>query len=194
MDRSREDWLYSAKEKLDNLLERQTGKRSPDCFISIGAAFKGDRKGKVLGNCYTTDGKPHIFITARYGEKDTTNVLAVLLHELIHAACPGHGHGGDFKKMAKACSFESPLTHLNLSFALERELKKIAEVLPKFPMVALRPLKGKPEGGKKKQSTRMLKTQCPLEDCGYIARVSRMWLDIAGPPVCPQCRKTMEQV
>jgi hypothetical protein len=43
-----------------------------------------------------------------------------------------------------------------------------------------------------KQSTRMLRCQCTA--CGYIARVSRRWLDQAGPPICPTDRIAMATV
>ena len=36
---------------------------------------------------------------------------------------------------------------------------------------------------RRKQSTRMLKCQCPL--CAYSCRTTRVWLLRAGPPLCP---------
>lgn len=34
-----------------------------------------------------------------------------------------------------------------------------------------------------KQGTRLLKCQCAT--CGYTVRVTRKWLGLAGPPICP---------
>jgi hypothetical protein len=34
-----------------------------------------------------------------------------------------------------------------------------------------------------KQGTRMLKCDCSA--CGYTVRITRKWLDAAGPPICP---------
>lgn len=46
-------------------------------------------------------------------------------------------------------------------------------------------------GGKKKQSTRMIKASCP--ECGYTVRVTRKWLDTAGAPICPACEEQMKE-
>lgn len=43
----------------------------------------------------------------------------------------------------------------------------------------------------KKQTTRMLKVQCPA--CGYLARVTRKWLEEAGTPTCPCGERMVER-
>jgi hypothetical protein len=37
-----------------------------------------------------------------------------------------------------------------------------------------------------KQGTRMLKCECSV--CGYTVRITRKWLTLAGPPICPTDR------
>ena len=37
-----------------------------------------------------------------------------------------------------------------------------------------------------KQGTRMLKCECL--SCGYTVRITRKWLTLAGPPICPTDR------
>jgi hypothetical protein len=39
------------------------------------------------------------------------------------------------------------------------------------------------------QATRLLKVQCST--CGYVARVTKRWIDKAGAPVCPTDRAPM---
>lgn len=36
---------------------------------------------------------------------------------------------------------------------------------------------------REKQATRYMKCQCG--ECGYLARVTRKWIESAGEPVCP---------
>jgi hypothetical protein len=35
-----------------------------------------------------------------------------------------------------------------------------------------------------KQTTRLIKCECA--ECGYLARVTRLWLDTKGAPQCPE--------
>lgn len=42
-----------------------------------------------------------------------------------------------------------------------------------------------------KQTTRQLKIQCPA--CGYLARVTRKWLEEAGTPTCPCGERMVER-
>jgi hypothetical protein len=42
-----------------------------------------------------------------------------------------------------------------------------------------------------KQGTRLLPCKCPA--CGYAARVTRKWLSLSGPPICPHDQIPMAQ-
>jgi hypothetical protein len=37
-----------------------------------------------------------------------------------------------------------------------------------------------------KQGTRLVKCECSA--CGYLARVTRKWISLSGPPICPSDR------
>lgn len=41
----------------------------------------------------------------------------------------------------------------------------------------------------RRQTCRLLKVECPT--CGYIARVTRKWLDARGAPICPTDQEPM---
>lgn len=190
---TREEWLHRAKNELDKLIKRQCGVSTPECLLSISSPLRGDRNGKVLGSCYYTDGRPHIMISPRLGRQDeesTARVLDVFLHELIHTITQGHGHRGLFREYARKCHLQGPMTATTASPALKRHLLDIISIIGIIPGEPLRPKQKTPAGGKKPQKNRQHKVYCPEEDCGYIARVSRMWLDIS-PPICPQCHIVM---
>jgi hypothetical protein len=46
--------------------------------------------------------------------------------------------------------------------------------------------KGRPSTGPKKQKTHLMKCECP--GCGYLARITAVWLREKGAPICPECQ------
>jgi hypothetical protein len=71
---------------------------------------------------------------------------------------------------------QGPMRHTTASPALAARLASIAEALGPLPHAALDWSK------RKKQTTRLLKTQCW---CGYTVRVARTWVERVGPSHCP---------
>lgn len=60
----------------------------------------------------------------------------------------------------------------------------VTEGAAKASLTMLLKKKRKPEPEKKvKQSSRMLKCECPT--CGYVARTTRYWIKERGTPACP---------
>lgn len=70
---------------------------------------------------------------------------------------------------------------------LHPRLDKIASRLGDYPHSKLNPA----ESPIKKQTTRMLKVECP--ESGYLVRMTRKWLDEVGAPKCPCHDETMEE-
>lgn len=183
---TREEWLNQAAERLNRLIaERTTLKPAKKVLISCGWPRK-ERGGQVLGTCTPAKhggGVQHIFVTPRLNRG--ADVLAVLLHELIHAAddCQNQ-HKGEFRKAHKAVGFvDKPTTSVP-----GRELKALLGVIAKdlgaYPHKALTPVDAT------KQTTRMLKVECP--GCGCLVRMTRAWLDRTGAPTCA-CGEPMEE-
>src|SRR5690606_21063153 len=131
------------------------------------------------------DGVPHIFISPLLD--DPLDVLSTLLHEVIHAMTPGEGHKGGFVEIAKKVGFTSPWTSTPMGDDLHPRLDKIASRLGDYPHSKLNPA----ESPVKKQTTRMLKVECP--ESGYLVRMTRKWLDEVGAPKCPFHDETMEE-
>jgi hypothetical protein len=128
----------------------------------------------------------------------TCNPGEVLIHELAHAEnhtngvhdCSGKAHNKHFKTMAE---------RLGLKCAEKRDKrygwgftdldKPASDFLAKIKFNASAFDATRLEEGKvSKQSTRLLKVECP--QCGYTARVTQKWVDV-GLPTCP-CGSEME--
>jgi hypothetical protein len=151
--------------------------------VSIGWPH-GARGGKggadTIGQCWYDSGssdKHHeIFISPSQG--DGARIIDILAHELCHViAGPKAKHGAAFKAVAVAIGLTGKMT---ATVAGEPMKELAADIIRKH---------GKYPGGKLsalrkigKQGTRLLKCEC--ETCGYIARVTRKWIDDVGEPTC----------
>lgn len=179
--RTREDWLQESIKVLKETVFADAGITVPDVYVSVGFP-KGSRgsKNKAIGQCHpselSADEKAHIFIHPELDQ--STRVLDVLVHELIHAVdgCES-GHKGAFKQMATKCGLTGKMTATEASPELVERLNVIVQQIGEYPHARL------DSSGGKKQGTRMIKCECP--ECGYIAYTSRKWLDELGAPVCP---------
>ena len=156
--------------------------------ISTGFPSRGAGRGnkQTIGQCWDQarikDNICQIYISPVLA--DPLKVLGVLVHELVHAAvgCK-HGHKAPFKQAATALGLTGKMTSTTESPELVARLAVLAERLGPYPHAAL------DLTGRKKQTTRMIKTEC--EPCGYIARLSRKAIDEHGAPICPSCMDQM---
>lgn len=89
-----------------------------------------------LGECWPSwtrdDGVPHIVISQSI--TDALTILAVLVHELIHASddCRS-GHGPWFRAWARAVGLEGPFPSTKAGPRLRRQLRPIAQGLGRYP-------------------------------------------------------------
>ena len=96
----------------------------------------------------------------------------------------GVGHGPAFKRAMTKVGLEGKPTATTAGKALRARLAKLETKLGGYPHDTLNV-----NGGKKKQTTRLIKVECA--PCDYIARVTRKPLDRIGPPICPGCHEVM---
>ncbi len=190
---NREVWLHKALTQFRKWFIQEDQPLPDHIRLSCGYPLG---KRKAAGECWSDtcseDGAREIYISPRLD--DPVNVLAVLIHELVHAALPyGEGHGKLFRKLATSLGLIGRMTATLAGPELTERLAKTVKKLGSYPHASLT-LNGKGgvgggpgdvggPGGRKKQTARQLKTQCPT--CGYLARVSKKWLEEAGPPICP---------
>lgn len=203
---TREAWLRAAVEVFRPRFVEIGYPLPEQVRVSVGFGSTGARQENqtVLGVTYkravTEDNVNEVFISPE--DADTASMLETLLHELIHVAddCES-AHRGAFAEMATRLGFEGPMTHTPASIELQAELLTIADALGEYPgakmtlpsrktaQVPVGP-DGKPvkvHSGAAPQTNRMLKVTCTEPECpaaGYVARVSRKWLEV-GAPRCP---------
>ena len=174
-----QQWLHDAKALIDPLFIMNGITPKP---VNITRGFMentrsgGKAKGKVIGQCHYSalDGVAQIYIDPR-----EENVLHILAHELTHAYLPGHGHDVVFKKAAYSIGLIGKPTATVAGPDFTSDMEAIADILGEDPHSPLA------ESTKKKQGTRQIKCQCNV--CGVPFRLTRMWIDLAGPEnvICP---------
>ncbi|MET9729322.1 hypothetical protein ABZZ79_01265 [Streptomyces sp. NPDC006458] len=215
---TREQWLHAAI----NLLRPDfvaLGLPIParvQISVGFGYGAKAESK-KILGECWsksaTVDRVNHIFISPEI--TDVVDVLATVVHELVHAADDNvNGHKGRFAKVAKALGLTGQMTATYAGPELAKKLRSIAEQLGAYPHSALYPMgapislpkpkEEAPEGddrdetegegeteapvssGPKKQGTRMLKVVCSEDcECGGYTVRTTQKWLAMGTPRCP---------
>jgi hypothetical protein len=174
---TREQWLEAFVEAVRPWFKEVGATLPKKVRVSVGFPFNAK---KAIGQCWyaesSADKAPQIFVSPVLGT--VTEVDHVVIHELVHASGLT-GHGKDFRKVAVALGLEGKMTATTAGPELRKRLTALTKTLGTFPHAALDPS----GGAKKKQTTRMIKTECG--ECGYVARLSQKWIDEVGAPHCP---------
>lgn len=182
MHSTRETWLLAAVELLRPLLKTSECELKAPVKVSIGVGTK-----KAIGFCYNAECAHdkvtrHVFICARL--TDTTEVLATLLHELVHAGLPdGVKHGKPFRTVVRALGLagKPTATYAEKDSPLHKQLLEIAEQLGEYPHVGLNPVRKKdkpPAGG-------WIKYVSKTNPEEYYLRLSPKSLEMGGAPTDP---------
>jgi len=182
---TREEWLMAAAQAVRPLFDEQGAADYPKFRVSCGFP-KGGRK--AIGQAWTPkasgDETAELFISPKLEKLTQYGVVDTLVHELIHAIVGNEeGHKGQFRKLAKAIGLSGKMTATFAEGALEDRMLELVAPLGPYPHAELSSLTVQ------KQSTRMLKVQCP--GCGFTCRTTRKWLDEVGTPTCA-CGTEME--
>ena len=187
---TREGWLDDAVMRLRPAFTRNGVTLPESVKVSVGFPSKHSTGARLvaLGQCWdasaSADGVAQVFISPLLDEP--VQVLAVLVHELVHAAVGCEcGHKAPFKRAALAMGLEGKMTATVAGPALTVTLTAMAEALGEFPHAKLTP-----GAADKKQTTRMLRVTC--SECDYLCRLTRKMLDTLGAPICPGCGERMK--
>jgi hypothetical protein len=170
--KTREEWLARFTEASRPFFKKAGHPLPKKVRCSVGFPSKGIR-AKSIGECWadtaTKDGVCEIFIRPSL-QDDGSRIADVLTHELCHAAL-GHeeGHGKTFKYLATSLGLTGKMTETTAGPAWHEWADPIVKALGKFPGARL---DGQLAGGKKKQTTRMLKLVCT--DCGWTCRTTQV--------------------
>ena len=175
---TREEWLLAAIEQLRPAFV-DCGEDFGQPRVSLGFS-PGGRSLQTAGTCWSkeasADNTTEIFISPTV--TTTTGpegILAVLVHELIHAA--GYmDHKSGFRRLALRLGLQGKMTATVAGPDLCQRLEAIDRQLGNYPGSYLT------ADTRKKQTTRLIKLEC--HSCGFIARASRSALENAGYPTC----------
>lgn len=179
---TREEWLQRFTEAARPHFKKAGHKLPKRVRCSIGFPSKGKRSN-VIGECWqtsaTADKVHEIFIRPSL-QSDTSRIADVLTHELCHAALPPQtGHGKPFKLLATSLGLTGKMTATVAGEGWHAWADPIIKELGKLPGARL----GDEEliGGRKKQTTRMLKLVC--SECDWTCRTSKA--HIHDDMLCP---------
>ncbi len=111
-------------------------------------------------------------------------IIGVLAHEDVHAVVGNKaGHKKPFRDCATTIGLEGKMTATTESGEFCQVAMQIIERIGTYPAGRLS------RDMRRKETTRLLKCECA--DCGYIARVTRKWIEASGSPVCPTDQVSM---
>lgn len=180
--RAREDWLNAAARELGPAFARLKAPLPGKIRITMSLT----RRSRAIGTCYDSScsADETFEILIRLDQAEAIEVIAILAHELVHAAVGlDAGHGPVFARVARGLGLEGKMTSTVPGEAFKALVKPILQKLGAFPHAALS-LAGGKSSAPKKQTTRMVKLHCTT--CGYVARTTRKWIDEIGPAHCPK--------
>jgi ribosomal protein S27E len=183
MELTREQWLQAMTDRLRPLFSEVCAELPQNIRVSVGwpthkALASATTGSRTIGQCFSTacsgDKTHEVFISPCL--ETVAAVGGTLVHELIHAwdDCR-NGHKGPFRRVALALGLEGKMTATTAGAALVAALEKIAAEIGPYPHKRL------DLSNQKKQSTRLLKVECP--ECGYTVRTTAKWIEI-GLPTC----------
>jgi hypothetical protein len=175
--------LNLAVEELRPLFDA-AGVAIPAVAVSVGWPSTGGRGARTrrIGECWdastTADGRPAVFVSPVL--HDGVEVLATLVHELVHAAVgTACGHKGPFQSVGRAVGLRGPWRATTAGPELRAELERIDAYLGGYATIhgAIRA-----GAGRAPEKTRLLKVVCAVdpETCEYTARVSAKWAAMAA--------------
>lgn len=191
MELNREGWLTALAQKLVPLFESAGFPLDLSRVrVSVGFPRGGQGTRKAIGQCWSqkasTDGHTEIFVSPILGTAAEAD--HVLVHELAHHAVGLEcGHKGNFRKCATALGLTGKMTATVAGPELRTKLDTLTAEIGAYPHGALNPAEGI-----KKQSTRLIKVECP--ECGCKARMSRKALDETGAPWCACSDGTIKMI
>lgn len=203
--KTREQWLQQAANVLALDWFAPQRLTVPSLNISVGIPYRARGQGQhAIGQHWHPPASANnigaVFISPMIGD-DTAQVVAVLAHEMVHAAVGNAaGHGKAFADAARKVGLLPPWTATTPSDGFIHWIN--AYLIPKVghyphPLLSLRAPALEPGAapgprlgptGAPKQSTRLLRAECP--SCGCVIRITRRWADLGLPRcACPDHKR-----
>lgn len=177
---NRETWLNAFIAKARPVFHQAGYVLPPNIKISIGFPSHGGLSARklTLGECWKgqAEGEFHVFVSPLID--DTKKAAGITTHELAHTAA-GMNHRKPFAKCCAAIGLEGKPASNEPGTLWDKFFAPILEELGPIPHHKLVPA----DKDKKKQTTRMLKCECPV--CGFTFRTTAKWLEDKRVLKCP---------
>lgn len=177
---TREAWLTAAVDWFRPAFQELDAPLPAVVRVTMGFPSRG-KASRAIGETWypeaAQDGATNVYIKPTFGATGEADILAILAHELCHAA-GAKGHGKAFKRLAHGIGLSGPMRSTHAGVELARDLDALARHLGDIPHGAIDP----GQSPVKKQGTRQRKVICAI--CGYTARTTAKWLEMVGAPHC----------
>lgn len=178
--KEREAWLSDIASSMHGWFN-DLGFPLPPFEIRTGFPSAGRRSPNITESWAQNDTESYV-IYVRPDRDDRVEVAAALAHQLCRIAVgQKDSHGHLFRHLAISIGLRGRKTESPPGVLFKELVKPVLDDLGDLPCPEVIPTD---KEKKTRQTTRMVKVTCPV--CGYVARVSRKWLDSVGPPHCPE--------
>jgi hypothetical protein len=180
---ARQQWLELAVEALRGRFADAGYTIPQKVRVSIGWPKRAASCG-AIGECWATEASSDAHAELFVSPEITTGgrVVDVLAHELVHATVgTAAGHMKPFKQCALKIGLHGPMRATTAGPEFLAWAQTLFKRIGAYPAGFLTDTP--------KQGTRMRKCECST--CGYTVRITRKWLVLAGPPICPTDRVSL---
>lgn len=152
----------------------------PEFEIRSGFPSTGSRGGNTAESWAQEDDASFV-VFVRPDRSDPVEVAGAIAHQMCKIACGAKDtHGHLFRHLAISIGLKGRKTEAKPGTLFVKLLTPILKQVGELPSPEMEPAAQQPA----KQTTRQIKVTCLK--CGYVARVSRKWLEKVGPPLCPE--------
>lgn len=153
----------------------------PKFEIRTGFPSAGIRSSNI-SESWKDDKTSSYVVYIRPDRGNAENVAAALAFQMCQIAVDGNDeHGLLFRHVAISIGLKGRKRESKPGRLFSELVKPILKKIGPLPSPDLELSNNLTKGG---QTSRMKKVSC--KECGYVARVSRKWLDMIGPPHCPK--------
>lgn len=177
--RTRDAWLQAVSGAMTSWYA-DLGFPLPPFEIRSGFPSVGRRSPNITDS-WSQDGGQSYVIFVRPDRGETIDVAAAVAFQMCRIAVGDRdAHGYLFRHIAISIGLRGTKTESPPGTLFKELIKPTIDDAGPIPV---QEMSSTDQGKKTTQSTRLLKVYC--KDCGYVARVSRKWLDAVGTPHCP---------
>ncbi len=151
--------------------------------IDISTGYpSGGRRSRQISESWSGDDSDSFVIYVRPDSEDEVAVAAAIAFQLCRISVDGKDeHGHLFRHLAISIGLKGRASEAPAGTLFKEMIQPILDSAGKMPRTDATRTKGTQP---REQTTRMIKVTCPK--CGYLARVSREWINDVGPPLCPK--------